>query len=222
MMDALALDSSLGCPVTTTGSRRLWGQPVHDVLPPAPDDDTSFQLLLRARAGEPDARERLCERYLPRLRRWAQGRLPRGARGMLDTGDLVQEVMLHALARLHQFEPRHEWSFPAYLRQALLHRICDEARRVNREPVRDPLGSDHVTSEPSPLEHAIGVEAVARYEAALARLREEDQVLIVARCEWGLSHKELAELVGKPTPAAAQVAVYRAMVQLAKEMSLGH
>jgi DNA-directed RNA polymerase specialized sigma24 family protein len=37
-----------------------------------------------------------------------------------------------------------------------------------------------------------------------------------------MSHEEVAELLGKPTAAAAQVAVHRAIVRLAKEMAREH
>ena len=55
-------------------------QPLVDLSRRVTDNETSFQLLLRARTGDPDAVELLCARYLPRLHRWARGRLPRGAR----------------------------------------------------------------------------------------------------------------------------------------------
>jgi RNA polymerase sigma-70 factor (ECF subfamily) len=137
----------------------------------------------------------------------------------LDTGDVVQDVLVRALAHLSTFEPEHEWSFQAYLRQSLMNRLRDEARRAPRRPPGDSLDSSHPSRDPSPLEHVIGAEAVARYEAALARLRPADQQAIVARCEWGMSHQELAELLGKSTAGAAQVAVHRALVRLAQEMA---
>ena len=65
-----------------------------------PESETSFQLLVRARAGDRDALDGLCAIYLPRLHRWARGRMPPGARGALDTGDVVQEVLIKALGRL--------------------------------------------------------------------------------------------------------------------------
>src|SRR4029453_3297277 len=189
---------------------------------PEPENETSFQLLLRARAGAPDAREQLCVRYLPRLHRWARGRLPPGARGALDTGDIVQEALMHALEHVPVFEPRHEWSFQAYLRQSLMNRIRDEARRLQQRPPPNLSDRAQASLEPSPLESGIGVEAIERYERALKRLRPEDQQAIVARCEWGMSHEEVAELLGKPTPGASQVAVHRAIVRLAKEMAHEH
>src|ERR1700754_3712293 len=57
---------------------------------PAPVE-TSFDLLQRARVGDPEPQNELYRRYLPRLNRWARGQLPNGARSVLDTGDIVQE-----------------------------------------------------------------------------------------------------------------------------------
>ena len=45
---------------------------------------------------DPDAVELLCAQYLP-LRRWARGRLPRGARGAMDTNDVVQDVLVSVI-----------------------------------------------------------------------------------------------------------------------------
>ena len=76
-------------------------------------------------------------------------------------------------------------------------------------------------SNASPLEQAIGREAVERYEAALARLRAEDREAIVARIEMEMSYREAAAALNKPTEDAARMAVSRALVRLAKEMDHG-
>jgi RNA polymerase sigma-70 factor (ECF subfamily) len=183
------------------------------------ENETSFQLLLRARTGDPDAVELLCARYLPRLHRWARGRLPRDARGAMDTGDIVQEVLVNVIRRLKAFEPRDEGAFQGYLRQALTNRFRDEARKINAHPVPSPLDSAWPSSGPSPLEIAIGREGIERYESALDRLKPEDQRAIVARCEWGMSHEEVAQALGKPSANAARVAIHRALIRLAKEMA---
>jgi RNA polymerase sigma-70 factor (ECF subfamily) len=184
-----------------------------------PESETSFQLLVRARAGDRDALERLCAIYLPRLHRWARGRLPPGARGALDTGDVVQEVLIKAVGRLAIFEPRAEWSFQKYLRNALKHRLIDLARHAKRHPAPDILDSGSPAEDRSPLEMLIGAEGIERYEAALLRLRLSDQRAIVARCEWNMSYTEIAELLGKPNVNATRVAIHRALVRLAKEMA---
>jgi RNA polymerase sigma-70 factor (ECF subfamily) len=183
------------------------------------DTESSMVLLRRAKAGDTGALDNLCARYLPRLMRWAHGRLPAYARGALDTHDLVQETLTQVVQRLHAFEPRHDGAFQAYLRQALLNRVRDEIRRAQRRGVADPLDSGKTSPDPSPLEEAIGQEALERYEAALARLRPDDREAIVVRIEMGLPYADVAEALGKPTIAAAHMAVSRALVRLAREMS---
>lgn len=185
------------------------------------DADSSFALLARAKAGDTVALNDLCARYLPRLQRWAHGRLPAWARGALDTHDLVQDTLAQVLQRLGSFEPRHEGAFQAYLRQALMNRVRDEIRRANRRAPAGPLDSAKSSPDPSPLEEAIGQEALERYEAALLRLRPEDREAIIVRIEMGLSYAEVADALGKPSVAAAHMAVSRALVRLATEMSRG-
>ena len=60
-----------------------------------------------------------------------------------------------------------------------------------------------------------------RFEAALAKLTPEDRRAIVARCEWGMTHEEVAQALGKPSANAARAAIHRALVRLAKEMAGG-
>jgi hypothetical protein len=50
---------------------------------------SSLTLLQRAQAGDRAALDSLIARYLPRLQRWASGRLPRWARDMADMQALV-------------------------------------------------------------------------------------------------------------------------------------
>src|SRR5262249_61908483 len=131
--------------------------------PPSPANEPTEVLLDRARSGSQDALEHLVARYLPRLRRWARGRLPRGARGLVDTDDLAQETLLAVVRRLPGFEARGDGAFAAYARRALVNRLRAEARRAGRRP-------DHTSSSaaaaapdpgPSPLHAPGGREAVA-------------------------------------------------------------
>lgn len=186
-------------------------------------DDTSqlpssLTLLERAQAGDRVALDSLVARYRPRLQRWASGRLPRWARDIADTQDLVQETLFQTFKRIEKFEPRGEGALLAYLRQAILNRVREELRRAKRRPPRSELESQVEGNVRSPLEHAIGQEALERYERALAALRREDRELIVARIELGYTNQEIAELLDKPTPNAARMAAERAIIRLAKEM----
>jgi RNA polymerase sigma-70 factor, ECF subfamily len=181
--------------------------------------ESSLELVRRAKSGDENAINDLCARYLPRLTRWAHGRLPAWARDALETQDLVQDTLVQVMRRIGHFEPRHEGAFQAYARQALMNRIRDEVRRSHRKPPPDPLDSHRPADETSPLEHAIGRETLERYEAALQRLRPDDREAIIARIEMGLSAKEIAAALGKPTTAAAHMAISRALVRLAREMA---
>ena len=115
--------------------------------------------------------------------------------------------------------PKHDGAFQAYVREALLNRIRDEVRRAHGRPSGDQLDPSKPAETPSPLEEAIGQETLDRYEAALQRLKSSDREVIVARIEMGLSHEELAAALGKPSAAAAHMAVSRALVRLAREMA---
>jgi len=135
--------------------------------------ESSVELLARARTGDDRALEELLARHVPALRRWARGRLPRWARDMAETEDIVQDTVLRSLRNLNAFDYRHAGALQAYLRQAVMNRVRDECRRVARRPVQTAL--DEATPEDglSPLETAIGVEAVESYETALQTLRDD-------------------------------------------------
>jgi RNA polymerase sigma-70 factor (ECF subfamily) len=184
----------------------------------SPSDQTTLSLLKRAAAGDRDAVDRLFARYAPALERWARGRLPRWARDIADTNDIVQDAMLQTFRGLGRFEYRGDGALHAYLRQSVLNRIREELRRHGRRPVHEALESEVEDDGASPLEAAIGREAVERYEAALATLSADDREAVIARFELGLTHQEIAEALGKPSPDAARMMVARAVVQLARAM----
>ena len=182
------------------------------------DPESTFHLIERARAGDQEAMERLFARHLKPLQRWTRSRLPKWARDLADTDDLVQETLVQTFKRIEHFEPRRVGALQAYLRQAVLNRIRNELRRKGRQPQATDLDGLEVESVESPLEQAIGQEAVERYEGALQRLNAEEREAIIARVEMGYSFEELAEALGKPTPDAARKTAHRALVRLAEEM----
>jgi len=184
---------------------------------PAIATSNSLTLLERARAGDSAALDELLARYLPRLERWATGRLPGWARDLCDTHDLVQDTLIRAFKGWDRFEARGDGAIGAYLRQAVLNRMRDEIRRVKRQPERGAL-ADGPAPAASPLEEAIGVETLERYERALSRLREADREAVVAAVEMNYSGEELAAVLGKPTANAARVSVIRALKRLAEVM----
>ena len=187
-------------------------------MPDEKELDSTFELIERVRQGDKESLERLMARHLGPLRRWVSGRLPRWARDLSDTDDLVQDALLRTFTRIEDFEVRGVGALQAYLRQAVMNRLRDELRRKGRAPELVHGGELDLQGSGSPLEEAIGREAVERYTAALARLKPEEREAIIARVEMDYSYAELAEILGKPTPDAARKAAQRALLRLAEEM----
>jgi len=188
--------------------------------PPSPDLLLTSELLLRAKDGDPAALDALMARYLPRLERWASGRLPPYARSLVDTVDLVQETLLRVIEGLAGVEVRGAVGFQAYVRQAALNRIRDQIRWARRRPGPDGVPEVLADTLPSPLEAAIGADVLDRYERALASLSPEAQQLIHLRIELEFDYVEIAAMTDRPSADAARMAVRRALKALAEGM--GH
>lgn len=180
--------------------------------------DSTFELIERVRQGDKESLERLMARHLGPLRRWVTGRLPRWARDLADTDDLVQDTFLRTFTKIDAFDVRGVGALQAYLREAVRNRIRDELRRKKRAPVLVDQDGLQLEGAGSPFEEVVGREAVERYAAALARLKPEEREAILARVEMDYSYAELAEILGKPTADAARKAAQRALLRLAEEM----
>jgi RNA polymerase sigma factor (sigma-70 family) len=189
-------------------------------LPPArlAEVESTTELLQRARAGDPEAADRLFARFVGPLQRWASGRLPKWARDITDTDDLVQDTLLRTFKRIGHFEPRGVGALHAYLRQVIVNQVREELRRQGRRPDATSLSGLEGGDDVSPLEMAANGEAIERYQNALARLGPEQREAIIGRVELGYTYDELARALGKPTADAARKAAQRALVRLIEEM----
>lgn len=188
--------------------------------PPDPADQAPLEstawLLRQARSGDESARNRLFERYLPAFQRWAHGRLPPSARGMVETNDLVQVTLMRALQHMDTFEPRREGAFLAYLRQILMNLVRDEIRRANVRPLNVELDDNLPQPSPSPLEEALSAERLAAYEAALDKLPPDTREAVVLRLELGFTFAQVAEATEIPSANAARMRIARAILQMAE------
>jgi RNA polymerase sigma factor (sigma-70 family) len=183
------------------------------------DLESSFELIELAQGGDASALDRLLARYRPRLQRWATGRLPRYARSVADTDDLVQDTLVGTFKNIQTFEHRGEWALQAYLRRAVMNRLRNELDRFRSRPPIEPVSEDVVSRGLSPLEEAVGAEIFARYDAALEKLGEAEREAVIARLELGCTYQEIAVLLEKPTADAARMLVSRALAKLAESMS---
>lgn len=192
----------------------------------------TLDLLHAAQAGDRQALERLLIRYQERIRRIVRMRLGPALRQQLESGDILQQVLLDAFRSLDRYEARDEAGFLAWLAGIAEHRIRDAAdyhASEKRDPARErPLETPDVggTSvaeslvdvSASPSERASRAEQVRRLEDCLASLPEADREVIVLRDYIGLSWAEVAKRVGSPSPDAARMRYATLLVELGRQM----
>lgn len=179
---------------------------------------STLALVERARAGDRAALEQIAGRYQPALLRFAHGRLPSAARGLVDTCDVVQVAVVRTLERLDGFEPAFRGSLLAYLRRAVLNQVRDEIRRAQRRPAPVELSHELPSLGPDPLEQVISREDLERYDAALATLPADQQEAFMMRIEMRCGYREIADAVGRPTAESARMLVRRAIASMARRL----
>ena len=198
------------------------GAPTHHTHVASDELESTSTLLARARSGDPEALDHLFARYLQPLTRWARGRLPGWARDLRETDDLVQDALTQTLRNVHRLNSLGPGSLYGYLRQAVLNKLRDEVRRVGARRVESIEEHQQLPAQGlSPLEEVLGKDFLAAYDRALERLSESDREAVVARIEMGASYAEIAQLNGRTSADAARMAVARALLKIATEMSHG-
>ena len=181
------------------------------------------ELLSRIHQGDPAAPERVLRRVLPMLFKHAHAKLPRAARGPIDTSDVVQDVIVGILPRLQKFDPAEPEKLRAYLQRSVTNRIIDELRRAQRRGTSvyldDPASPQVRAAIILPDEDASWKEDFALYLAALKEISASDRKAIVARFHLGLSYEEIAALTARSSAEVTGVAVRRALERLEKQLA---
>jgi RNA polymerase sigma-70 factor (ECF subfamily) len=180
--------------------------------------DTTLTLVTRARQGDLAALESIAGRYQSALARFAHGRVPASARGLVDTCDIVQMAVMNTLGRLDAIDVTLSGSLLAYLRRAVLNQVRDQIRRAQRRPVVGELPPDLTAPDRDPLDVVVSEEMLERYEAALAKLPADQQEAFIMRMEMDCGYREIAEALGRPSAESARMLVRRAVLALATMM----
>jgi RNA polymerase sigma factor (sigma-70 family) len=171
-------------------------------------------LVERTRLGDAAAGNRLFDRIVKRVRRWASGRLPRRARDLNDTVDVLQDAAAGLWGHLDHVRIEKPGDLEAYVKQAVRNRVYNEARRVNARPGPADLDSQLPDLGPTPLARLLSQETSTKFRAAFDQLTNEERELLLARHEYGYSYDDVAALLKKPSAAAARMAVNRAKARL--------
>jgi RNA polymerase sigma-70 factor (ECF subfamily) len=160
---------------------------------------------------------------MPLLERWARGRVPRAARGAVETDDLVQVALMRALGRVDAFESAHPGAFFAHLRQILLNAVRRtlgvQALPGHAVAVEDV--EDELVDRGSALESLVGRENLLAYEQALAKLPPEHRGLVAMRFEFGMSFVEIAGELGE-TPDGVRVKLNRVLKKMIVTLDAPH
>ena len=161
----------------------------------------------------------ICLRSLKALTCFAAGRVPPRIRGMVESQDLVAEAVEKGLRKILELDLSREGALLSYLRRVFKNLIVDKVRAADRRPSPVSLDDQHADDQTSPLDKALDREKVELYEDALQQLKPRDAEVILLRMEQQASYDEIAVQMGLPTANAARVAVRRALLRLAHEMS---
>lgn len=182
------------------------------------DLQSTVELLREYRAGNDLARDRLVERCLPLLQRWARGRLPSYGRSLAETDDLVQVSLLRALNQLEHFDAQRPGALLSYLRTILMNAVREEIRRTRNQRIAPDRDHEPVDPGQSVLDRVIGQEQIEAYEQALSLLTEGQREAVILRLEFGMSYAEIAVELEARSPDAARMLVSRGLVALAEAM----
>lgn len=181
-------------------------------------------LIENARRGHAPSIETLLERNLSGLHAFLRLQAGGVVRAKESCADLVQSVCREVLQDIDDFEFRGEAAFRHWLFTAARRKIVDKHRFYNREKreaareVSPAAASDAAVLATyrtfcTPSRQAIVREELAGVERAFDELRPEHREVITLSRIVGLSHKEIAERLGRSEEATRQL-LARAMARL--------
>jgi RNA polymerase sigma-70 factor (ECF subfamily) len=175
------------------------------------------ELLRRAQAGDPAARQQLLTRHRPRLQRMVARRMDRRLAARFDPSDVVQEALADAAGRLSDYRQRRPLPFYPWLWRLAWERLVGLHRRHvragKRSVTREEAGvlelpedsalelAARLAASASPSNHLLREELRQRVRQALSRLAPRDREVLVLRHLEQLSTRQVAAALGLTEPA---------------------
>lgn len=150
-----------------------------------PDHD----LIRRTLAGEAEAFDLLVRRYQEPIFRLTY-RMTRNAE---DAKDLAQDAFVQAYRGLHAF--RQEARFSTWLYRIAMNLCLTHRKTAAREVSDEPDDRLHDKREDA-LATLVATERTRAVEDAIAALPPQQRATLTLRVHHGLSHREIAEILG--------------------------
>ncbi len=187
------------------------------------------QLVVQAKEGDKSALNLLYGAYAERVRWMVRLRMGKELRRKLDSMDVVQDALLHALGGIEDFTYENEGDFVRWLAKIAENVLRDNWDRLHAEK-RDirkevPLGNggrrngSRFSGAPGPFATTTPSvimsrkEDLARLEKAIDALKPEyKEVIILTKIE-GIGYQEIGNRLGKSSEAIRKL-VSRAMTAL--------
>lgn len=190
----------------------------------------TIDLVASAQQGDPDALNALFARYYERIRQYVHHRMSARVRSYMESSDVVQDAMLGAIEDFDNFEVRDESSFLKWMATIVENKIRaridyfhaqkrDRRREQALAKLKSSLASGELHLEPVapitlPGDRAARNEEKEHLDELLDELREDQREVILLRNTLGVSWKEIARALGKPTEDAARQFYSRALTAL--------
>ncbi|MFH1882148.1 MAG: sigma-70 family RNA polymerase sigma factor [Planctomycetota bacterium] len=186
-------------------------------------------LVVLAKEGDKSALNQLYRVYAERVRWMVRFRMSKELRSKLESMDLVQDTLIHALSGLEDFTYKNEGDFVRWLAKIAenelrgsLKKLHADKRDIRKEVRLDnygPTSGGGFVGAPGPIEATTPSvimsrkEDLAKLEKAIDELKPEYREAIVLTKIDGLSYKEIAGRLGKSSDAVRKL-VSRAMAEL--------
>ncbi len=187
------------------------------------------ELVALAKNGDKSALNQLYRVYMERVRWMLRLRMSKELRSKLESMDLVQDTLIHALKGLNDFTYKNEGDFVRWLSKIAenelrgsLKKLHADKRDIRKEVQLDNYGlttTGGVVGTPGPIQATTPSVIMSRkedldkLEKAIDELKPEYKKVIVLAKIDGLSYKEIGERLGKSADAVGML-LSRAIIAL--------
>ena len=179
------------------------------------------QLVALVKGGDASALDQLCRVYAERVRWMVRLRMGKELRRNLDSMDVVQDVLIHALGGITDFTYENEGDFVRWLSRIAENALRDNWKRFHAEKRdirkevrlndRGPTTGGRSGGAPGPIDATTPSviisrkEDLARLEQAIDELKPEyREVIVLTRIE-GLSYQEVGNRLSKNSEAVRKL-----------------
>ncbi len=199
------------------------------------DETQTDQLLQQVMQGDEEARSQLFEKYRRRLRRLVAVRLDPRVASRVSPSDIVQETLIDASRRLHDFLVERPLPFFPWLRRLTEDRLVEayrkhvqaQRRSVDREAKPLPsmtdasstrLAEHFIDSGSRPSGRLLRAERADLLHQMLLQLRAYDREVLIMRYLEDLEFAEIAATLGI-TENAVKIRHFRAIQRIGQIMN---